>query len=121
MASKKSWEIYNSLIDRFGNELKIMMDVDKKELAKADPKLVDIIIANREGKLKIKPGYDGVYRTDRKPTPKQIMTVIKKDRSGSFNVQSSSDFIYHVKPVALTLQNIFIWMRSSCLLPARLS
>ena len=61
MAGKKCWEIYNNLIDRFGNELKIMIDVDRKELAKADPKLVDIIIANREGKLKIKPGYDGVY------------------------------------------------------------
>lgn len=61
MAGKKGWEIYNSLIDRFGNELKIMMDVDKKELLKADPKLADIIIANREGRLKIKPGYDGVY------------------------------------------------------------
>ena len=61
MAGKKCWEIYNNLIDRFGNELKIMIDVDRKELAKADPKLVDIIIANREAKLKIKPGYDGVY------------------------------------------------------------
>jgi uncharacterized protein (TIGR00375 family) len=61
MAGKKCWEIYDNLIDRFGNELKIMMEIDRKELAKADPKLVDIIIANREGKLKIKPGYDGVY------------------------------------------------------------
>ncbi len=61
MASKKSWEIYDNLIDRFGNELKVMMEVDRKELEKSDPKLVDIIIANREGKLKIKPGYDGVY------------------------------------------------------------
>ncbi|MDE1865342.1 MAG: DNA helicase UvrD [Candidatus Micrarchaeota archaeon] len=61
MAGKKCWEIYNGLIDRFGNELKIMTDVERNELARADPKLVDIIIVNREGKLKIKPGYDGVY------------------------------------------------------------
>jgi uncharacterized protein (TIGR00375 family) len=61
MAGKKAWATYDDLIDRFGNELKILMEVDRKTLAKADPKLVDIIIANREGKLKIKPGYDGVY------------------------------------------------------------
>ena len=61
MAGKKAWAIYDDLIDKFGNELKILMDADKKQLTKADPKLVDIIMANREGKLKIKPGYDGVY------------------------------------------------------------
>ncbi len=61
MAGKKAWAIYDDLIDKFGNELKILMEADKKQLAKADPKLVDIIMVNREGKLKIKPGYDGVY------------------------------------------------------------
>ena len=71
MASKKSWEIYNSLIDRFGNEFKIMLDVSQKELSSAnvDQRLVDIIIANREGKLKIKPGYDGVYGQIENQTP----------------------------------------------------
>lgn len=63
LASKKTWEVYDSLIDKFGNELEIMMDVDPKMLVKGgiDRKLIDIILANREGKLKIKPGYDGVY------------------------------------------------------------
>ena len=63
LAGKKCWAIYDSLIDAFGNELKIMIDVPKKDLLKAnfEEKLVDLIIANREGKLKVKPGYDGVY------------------------------------------------------------
>ncbi len=61
LAGKKCWGVYDSLIEKFGNELKIMIDVSQKELAEADPKLVDIIMANRAGKLKIKPGYDGVY------------------------------------------------------------
>lgn len=63
LASKNTWGVYNSLTDKFGNELEIMMDADPKMLAKGkvDPKLIEIIIANREGKLKIKPGYDGVY------------------------------------------------------------
>lgn len=80
MAGKKCWEIYNGLIDRFGNELKIMIDVEREELAKADPKLVDIIISNREGRLKIKPGYDGVYGQIETSveTPKDAPTAQKR-------------------------------------------
>ena len=33
--------------------------LDKPEIV--DKKLVEVILLNREGKLKIKPGYDGVY------------------------------------------------------------
>ena len=38
------------------------MDVEHKDLIKVvDERLANVIINNREGKLKIEPGYDGVY------------------------------------------------------------
>lgn len=60
--SKKVWEIYNLLIDRFGNEFKILLDAERKDLLKVvNEKIADVIIKNRTGALKIEPGYDGVY------------------------------------------------------------
>ena len=61
--SKKSWEIYNNLIKEFGNELDILLKIQKESLLgkSVDEKLVDLIIKNREGKIKVIPGYDGEY------------------------------------------------------------
>jgi uncharacterized protein (TIGR00375 family) len=64
LASKKTWQVYNLLIEKFGNEFNILLNVDKKELARFLPNdtlLVELIMQNREGKIKVKPGYDGVY------------------------------------------------------------
>ncbi len=52
----------NKLIERFNSEFNIMLNVSEKDLLEIiDQKLVNIILSNREGRLKIKPGYDGVY------------------------------------------------------------
>ncbi len=60
--SKKVWETYNNLIKNFNSEFNILLDVDAEDLKKVvDEKLADLIIKNREGKLEVKPGYDGVY------------------------------------------------------------
>ena len=62
LASKKVVEIYNLLIDHFGNEFKVLLDSEKADLLKVvNEKLADVIIKNRLGGLKIIPGYDGVY------------------------------------------------------------
>ena len=61
LSSKKIWTIYNGLIDKFGNEFKVLLETPYDELVKIDKKLVDLIIKSREGRLNIKPGYDGVY------------------------------------------------------------
>ncbi len=62
VATQKTWKEYNNLISKFGSELKILLDVSLDELKKTtDEKIADAIIKNREGKIKIKPGYDGVY------------------------------------------------------------
>jgi len=63
MNSKGCWKIYNELIERFGNEFNILLNVSKEELRKVSKNelLIDLIILNRKGKIKVKPGYDGVY------------------------------------------------------------
>jgi uncharacterized protein (TIGR00375 family) len=64
LASRKTWLVYNSLIEKFGNEFNILLNIGTDELDKALPNdklLVDIILLNRKGKLEIEPGYDGVY------------------------------------------------------------
>ncbi|MBN2422104.1 DNA helicase UvrD [Candidatus Woesearchaeota archaeon] len=62
VATKKSWQIFYDLINKFDNEYNILLNVSREELAKvADEKLADVIIKNRNQEIKIKPGYDGVY------------------------------------------------------------
>ncbi len=63
MTSKKAWDIYNFLIDKFENEFNILLNVSKEDLLKekVDDKLIELILKNREGKIKVKPGFDGEY------------------------------------------------------------
>jgi len=64
LASRKTWLVYNNLIEKFGNEFNILLHISKEELIKALPEdlvLVDLILRNREGKIKVKAGYDGTY------------------------------------------------------------
>lgn len=62
LESKKNMELYNRLISKLGNEFHILIDAGQDEILKvADQSMVDIIIKNRQGKLRISPGYDGVY------------------------------------------------------------
>ena len=60
--SKSTWEIYSKLIDRFNNELNVMLNIPADELEKVvEKRIAELIIKNREGAINIKPGYDGVY------------------------------------------------------------
>ena len=63
MQSKKIWSIYNELIDFFDNEFEILLNVSKEKFLEKglDDKLIELILLNRKGKIKVKPGYDGVY------------------------------------------------------------
>ncbi len=63
LLSSKVWGVYNSLIKEFGNEFNVLLNVSEQEfLSKnVDDKLIELILKNREGKIRVKPGYDGEY------------------------------------------------------------
>lgn len=64
LTSKKTWEIYNNFISKFENEFNILLNVSREELIREFPKeilLIELIVESRAGRLKVKPGYDGVY------------------------------------------------------------
>ena len=62
VSSKKIWNVYNNLIGEFGTEFFILLTAGKEKLLKIiDEKTTDLILRNRVGKIKVKPGYDGLY------------------------------------------------------------
>ena len=62
VATKSMWEEYYKLLKPFGTEMNVLLEAPREELEKySDGKIIDAIIKNREGKIEIKPGYDGVY------------------------------------------------------------
>jgi uncharacterized protein (TIGR00375 family) len=60
--TKENWEIYNKLISSFGNEFNVLLNAElEKLLSIVDKELAELIIKNRNNKIAVKPGYDGVY------------------------------------------------------------
>jgi uncharacterized protein (TIGR00375 family) len=60
--SKKVWAIYNRLLEKFNNEFNILLIVSRDELEKIiDKKLAELILHNRQGKIQVRPGFDGNY------------------------------------------------------------
>jgi len=60
--SKKCWEVYNKLLEKFGNEYNILFSVSEKEIEEVvGRKLTEVIIHNRNSEIIVKPGFDGVY------------------------------------------------------------
>lgn len=61
-SAQKVWNIYNSLIERFGNEYNVLIDAPKDALmAIASERIADAVVRVREGQVTVVPGYDGVY------------------------------------------------------------
>ncbi len=62
VVSKQTIEYYNNLIKKVGNEFKILLDADIKEIEENSlAEIAEGIIRMRQGKVFIEPGYDGVY------------------------------------------------------------
>jgi uncharacterized protein (TIGR00375 family) len=59
---QRVWSIYNSLIEKFGDEYTVLIDTPRGALnAVVDGKIAEMIVRVREGQAKVAPGYDGVY------------------------------------------------------------
>jgi len=59
---QRVWEIYNALVARFGDEYTVLIDASKEEMSKiVEPKIAEAVVRVREEKVKVVPGYDGVY------------------------------------------------------------
>ena len=60
--AKQVNEEYNRLIEKFGNEFKILLEASRQDLEAATlPEIAEGIVRVREGRVDIEPGYDGVY------------------------------------------------------------
>jgi uncharacterized protein (TIGR00375 family) len=60
--TKQVLKEYKNLIDKFGNEFKILLDATPQDLKAATlPQIAEGIERVREGKVSIEPGYDGNY------------------------------------------------------------
>lgn len=82
LASKKSWKTYNDLLGKFNNEFNVLMNADLGELKRVvDEGFAHVIIANREGKIRVKPGFDGVYG----------IPLIRGDEEYDFDVKDDVD------------------------------
>ena len=60
-ASKKVQAMYEKLNKELGSEFAILLDVPIDEIKRVDPTGAEAIDRVRQGKLNIRPGYDGVY------------------------------------------------------------
>jgi len=59
---QKVWEVYNALVERFGDEYTVLIDASREEMSRiVDPKIAEAVVRVREGKVRVIPGYDGVY------------------------------------------------------------
>ncbi|MBI1969250.1 DNA helicase UvrD [Candidatus Woesearchaeota archaeon] len=62
IATKRVLAEYFKIVEAFGNELRVLLEASSQELRKVTQEpIVDVILQNREGKVPIKGGYDGVY------------------------------------------------------------
>jgi uncharacterized protein (TIGR00375 family) len=61
-STQQVWSIYNLLVEKFGDEYSVLIDASKEALSTiVDEKIAEAIIRVREGRIKVVPGYDGVY------------------------------------------------------------
>ncbi|MFC1723059.1 endonuclease Q family protein [Nanoarchaeota archaeon] len=61
IATKGVWAEYNKLMG-LGNEMDVLLHRKREELLEVvDERVVELILKNREGKIQVKPGFDGEY------------------------------------------------------------
>jgi DNA helicase-2/ATP-dependent DNA helicase PcrA len=77
--TKQAGKEYDGLIDKFGSEFNVLLGASRSELESVTlPEIAEGIIRVREGKVYVKPGYDGVYGTIRIFSEGEQKTVSKQ-------------------------------------------
>ncbi|MBW3015249.1 endonuclease Q family protein [Candidatus Woesearchaeota archaeon] len=62
VTTKTVWAEYTKLQKEFKDEMNILLNVPKQDLLKiTDEKIADSILKNRQGEIKVEPGFDGEY------------------------------------------------------------
>jgi uncharacterized protein (TIGR00375 family) len=62
VTGKKTWAAYQELLAVGKDELSVLLDTPREELTKVcDERVLSAIMANREQRVKVEPGYDGEY------------------------------------------------------------
>jgi len=62
VGTKEGEREYQNLIEKFGSEFNVLLDVAREELERiTSPEIAEGIVRVREGKVVREPGYDGVY------------------------------------------------------------
>jgi uncharacterized protein (TIGR00375 family) len=62
IATKSTWQEYYKILAAGKSENDILLNVPREKLISVtNAKIADAIMLNREGRIKVKPGFDGVY------------------------------------------------------------
>jgi uncharacterized protein (TIGR00375 family) len=87
---QRVWSIYNSLIERFGDEYAVLINAPRDGLdVVAGGRIADAIVKVRAGQAKVSPGYDGVYG-------KLVITdedAVRDDTRGRVKQKNLADFM----------------------------
>ncbi|MGQ9530301.1 MAG: LAGLIDADG family homing endonuclease [Candidatus Bathycorpusculaceae bacterium] len=82
-STQQVWNIYNSFVEKFGDEYNVLIDAPEETLRAVNEKIAEAIIRVRKERIKVVPGYDGVYgrpiifeeQIAQKPTSKRVQQL----------------------------------------------
>jgi len=82
-ANQKVWSQYNLLVKRFGNEYNVILEATPEELRQTvEPKIADLITKVREDRVRVVPGYDGVYGRLELTSEEERIRAKRRDKGG---------------------------------------